>query len=301
MDEKTLTELLSERWSRLSAELSGSATPPTVAALTLRLLGDREWRSAQPPWKEDVLRGMEQLLEAQVDEASRASTPSAPAEATTPEPKISLYTAAASVIGSIAGAAIGAAVAGDTADKEGNGSAGAAVGATIGAALLGAAAHFIDKKLNNQGSSSSTAVAALPAAAATADELLNGVQAECQRIDGLVAQVRTIMDLATSEEAERHHDATLEKDYQLLVNSLQELVGYEATTANSVADYSEQIAARIQAVSGSLGNYGLQFVNYDGSNDALFECVKGTTSGPKMVWPALCKGGQAVVKGRLFV
>ena len=132
-----------------------------------------------------------------------------------------------------------------------------------------------------------------------ADKYLNIVQNICASIDSLIATYRSQIKrvVAKYESAEK---PTIEKDYKILLEEIQSLIGFERT--HELEDKNiKKIKDRIEDIAESLENYNIEVVDYDGSNDLLFEMVPSTTAEDnKMVFPAFIRKGVVILRGKVF-
>lgn len=123
----------------------------------------------------------------------------------------------------------------------------------------------------------------------------------CDSVDNLIstfrAQVNRVID-----KYETMEKPTIEKDYRFLLESIQSLIGYKRTHSPEEEKYTKKIQSRIEDVAECLDNYNLEFVDYDGENEFLFDMVSSPeTKEKKMVYPAIVKEGVTVIKGKVFV
>jgi len=123
----------------------------------------------------------------------------------------------------------------------------------------------------------------------------------CHSVDSLIESFRTQINRVVKQYEDREKP-TLERDYNTLLETIQSLVGFERTRKDSDARYIEKINDRIEELAESLDNYDLEVVNYDGTNDVLFDKIPSAkTTETRMVTPAIVKDNTAVIKGKLFV
>lgn len=329
MDEKTLTELLSERRPAIEASLreKPANAQHNALSITLDLLSDRSWRETLPPWQEAVIGEAEAMLRLSSEQLglTSASQRSKPVEGNASSILLGL--------GSVIGAAIGVLVSTDnnSGSTDKNPPADAGSSSTPGAAASTPTADKEEKTTEGgvkptQGTPSRTQVVMGAAAGAAAGIALaegaiklantfpdsDGKEAAitahlreaeslCATIDNLVAATAKSMERASAEEADRHRATSLEGDYTLMMQAMQELLGYNLAVNTSAAAEAEDLSQRVKNLANSLGNYGLQFVNYDGSNDHLFDLLPSQDGTTHMVWPALCRGDKALLRGRVFI
>lgn len=123
----------------------------------------------------------------------------------------------------------------------------------------------------------------------------------CDSIDNLIAtfraQVSRVIDKYESMEK-----PTIEREYSFLLESIQSLIGYKRTHSTEEDKYVNKLQGRIEDMAECLENYNLEIVDFNGENDYLFEFVDSPgTKERKMVYPAITKGGNAVLKGKVFM
>lgn len=123
----------------------------------------------------------------------------------------------------------------------------------------------------------------------------------CGSIDSLIetfrSQIKRVID-----KYESLPKPTIESDYRFLLESIQSLLGYERVHDTTEDKYVKKLQTRIEDLAENLENYNLAVENYNGSNAQKFEQVPSTeTSTPRMVYPAITKNGQVVLKGKIFI
>ena len=123
----------------------------------------------------------------------------------------------------------------------------------------------------------------------------------CDSVDNLISTFRTQVNRVI-DKYETMEKPTIEKDYRLLLESIQSLIGYKRTHSPEEEKYTKKIQGRIEDVADCLDNYNLEFVDYNGENESLFDMVSSPeTKEKKMVYPAIIKEGITVIKGKVFV
>ena len=123
----------------------------------------------------------------------------------------------------------------------------------------------------------------------------------CDSVDNLISTFRTQVNRVI-DKYESMEKPTLEKDYRFLLESIQSLIGYKRTHLPEEEKYTKKIQSRIEDIAECLDNYNLEFVDYDGENESLFDMVSSPeTKDKKMVYPAIVKEGITVIKGKVFV
>ena len=131
------------------------------------------------------------------------------------------------------------------------------------------------------------------------DSYLNIVKEICVSIDALIdtyrAQINRVINKYESQDK-----PVLEKDYKILLEGIQSLVGYERAHELDGKNILK-LKERIEDVAESLENYNLDVVDYDGNNENLFDVVTNSKiTGIQMVYPAIVKEGRVVLNGKIF-
>lgn len=129
---------------------------------------------------------------------------------------------------------------------------------------------------------------------------LNIIQQTCDSIDSLISTFRNQIQKVVNK-YESQEKPTLERDYSLLLESIQSLLGVA---------YSQQpddrrltkMDERIEQVVDSLGSYGLEVVSFSEDKMSWFEQMESTkVDTPTMIYPAIIKNGILVKRGKVFV
>lgn len=130
---------------------------------------------------------------------------------------------------------------------------------------------------------------------------LNIIQQTCDSIDSLISTFRNQIQKVVNK-YESQEKPTLEKEYGLLLESIQSLLG---AACKDLPDEKRlaKIDGHIEALAESLENYGLEVIQFSEDNIALFEQMESLKmlDAPVMVCPAICKNGVLVKKGKVFV
>lgn len=201
---------------------------------------------------------------------------------------------------------IGAAGIGSAAGAVALGTWGAVIGAIAGTAVV---LYFASQQKEKHNAKTTIAKTQTPpkgtsdivkAEAIEVDAFLNIVDSICSSVDSLIgtfrAQINRVVDKYESMDK-----PTIEKEYRFLLEGIQSLVGYERTKKEE-EKYIKKLQTRIEDIAETLENYDLLVVDYDGTNDYLFEKVESAeTTAVKMVYPAIIKSNQAVLKGKVFI
>lgn len=133
------------------------------------------------------------------------------------------------------------------------------------------------------------------------DAFCSVISGICDSVDNLINTFRSQMNRVVNK-YESQEKPTIEKDYRFLLESIQTLLGFKRTHNESEEKYIKKLQGRIEDLAESLENFDLTVVDYDGTNEIYFEMIASTeTTEKKMVYPAIIKNGQAVLKGKLFI
>ena len=129
---------------------------------------------------------------------------------------------------------------------------------------------------------------------------LNIIKQTCESIDSLINTFRSQIQKVVNK-YESQDKPTLEREYGLLLESIQSLLG----VAYSNTDYEKRLAKideRLEQLVESLENYGLDVVKYKEENSLWFESLTSTkVLEPTMICPAIVKNGEVIKKGKVFV
>ena len=131
------------------------------------------------------------------------------------------------------------------------------------------------------------------------DKYLWLVGSICDSVDSLIltfrAQINRVVDKYENQEK-----PVLEKEYGVLLDSIQSLIG----ASYQVIDerWLKRIKSRIEELSESLENYGLEIVCYDESKKGFFDVIiSENVSEATMSLPAIVKEGVAVRRGKALI
>lgn len=121
----------------------------------------------------------------------------------------------------------------------------------------------------------------------------------CNSIDSLIETFRVQIS-RVADKYESKEKPTLEKDYGILLDCIQSLLG----VCYQPADEKKQkrIDSRIEQLAESLENYDLEVVKYDENHRDYFqETSSDTVNEATMVLPAILKHGKVVRTGRVLI
>lgn len=133
------------------------------------------------------------------------------------------------------------------------------------------------------------------------EKFIRIVAGVCESIDNLIetfrAQINRVID-----KYEQRPKPTLETNFKSILEGIQSLIGYKLTHDASEEKYVVKLQQRIEDLTELLDNYDLEIVEYKGDNVNLFEEISSPTAQhPKMVVPAIVKGGNVVLRGKVFI
>ena len=133
-----------------------------------------------------------------------------------------------------------------------------------------------------------------------ADRFIMVVSGICASIDNLIATFRAQIN-AVVNKYESKEVPTLDKDYRMLLESVQSLVGYSRMHGDD-EKFAHKVQVRINDLAETLENYQLEVVDYSEQTAMWFETVLSPNAiQAKMVYPAIVKKGQVVLMGKVFV
>lgn len=194
---------------------------------------------------------------------------------------------------------------------------GTAIGSTAGALLFGtwgavfgaiAGTAIVLYYASNQSSVSdnkekqSTEKPLLPTSTAIDVKLFtNIVRNICESVDSIIETFRAQINRVVHK-YENQEKPTLEREFRFLLEGIQSLLGYERTHSADDEKYVKKLQIRIEDIAELLENYNLSVENYSEECEHWFEkVVSPETKETRMVYPAIVKDGQAVLKGKVFV
>ena len=129
----------------------------------------------------------------------------------------------------------------------------------------------------------------------------NIVRNICESVDSIIETFRAQINRVVHK-YENQEKPTLEREYRFLLEGIQSLLGYERTHSANDEKYVKKLQIRIEDIAELLENYNLSVENYSEECEHWFEkVVSPETKETRMVYPAIVKDGQAVLKGKVFV
>ena len=175
-------------------------------------------------------------------------------------------------------------------------------GAVFGAIAGTAVAVYLASK-NEQSSESNLKVqfqGDQPLSGIEVDSLIVILSKVCESVDNMMATFRAQINRVVSK-YENQEKTSIEKDYRALLENIQSLVGYSRTHSDD-DKFNRKIQERIEDLVDMLDTYNLSFVDYSEGKESWFEKVSSpNTNQPKMVYPAIVKAEEVVIKGKIFV
>ena len=123
----------------------------------------------------------------------------------------------------------------------------------------------------------------------------------CESVDNLISTFRAQVNRVV-QKYESQDKPTLDKEYRLLLESIQSLVGYKRNHDSTEEKYTKKMQDRIEDLAESLDNYDITLVNYSEDNSSWFEKVPSpNTTELKEVLPAIIKGKDLIIPGKVFI
>lgn len=180
---------------------------------------------------------------------------------------------------------------------------GGIIGALAGAALYlykdtQKQQEYADNQCIKENTSSKTIT--VPMTMIDTNLLVSILEKICINIDNLIATYRAQIRRVVSK-YESQEKPTLEKNYRILLEGIQTLIGY-SRAHGSEDKFSRKIQERIEDISELLENYNLTVENYTPEHGHWFDLVNSpNTDTLKMAFPAIVKEGNAVIKGKVFI
>lgn len=132
------------------------------------------------------------------------------------------------------------------------------------------------------------------------DEFVSIIRNICEKIDNLIntfrAQIKQVKNYYENQEK-----ISLEKDYKLLLGSIQSMLGmYYSDESNE--KYWSKLKERVEDVGEILENYGIKVVMYSSEVKGFFDVVyREKIDNTNMLYPAFVKDGIAVMKGKVVL
>lgn len=312
---KTLKELFESRRQELAERLNGLSLPndaekiqKTVTNYLNELFdSDGEFRQSLTQSEDYILQAAMSLLTAQrsmIGEFSISQKPDIkPEDSQEPQNRVvhSLeeyggtlqkdkypYVLGGTAVGGAAGALI-------------LGTWGAVFGAIAGTAMV---LYYASTQQQNKSQKQDVPITALPKANAIVQKInveafVNIVENICDSVDSLILTFRTQINRVV-EKYENQEKPVLEKEYGVLLDAIQSLLGASFQTTDDKRQ--KRIDSRIEDLEESLENYNLEVVKYSEEAKNYFdETDSDKVNETTMVLPAIVKQGVIVKKGKVFI
>lgn len=180
---------------------------------------------------------------------------------------------------------------------------GAVFGAIAGTAI---ALYLSQKKIQPSPSRNSDALVAAPKVTITdtpvdVTALLTVIAQICDSLDNLIATFRAQIQRVVNK-YESQDKPTIERDFRVLLEGIQSLIGYKRGHSPEDEKYLSKIQTRVEDLAELLDNYNLEAVDYTPDHSDWFEAVESkNATDTKMVTPAIVKDGVLVLKGKIFI
>ena len=122
----------------------------------------------------------------------------------------------------------------------------------------------------------------------------------CGSVDSLIQTFRVQINRVV-EKYENQEKPVLEKEYGVLLDSIQALLGISYQEKDE--KWQKKVSSRIEQLAESLENYNLEVVQYDEAHKVFYEEIESdkTIDSVVTVLPAIIKEGIAIRRGKVFV
>ncbi len=122
----------------------------------------------------------------------------------------------------------------------------------------------------------------------------------CGSVDSLIQTFRVQINRVV-EKYENQEKPVLEKEYGVLLDSVQSLLG--ASYQEKDEKWQKKICNRIEQLAESLENYNMEVVMYDEANKQYYEEIESdkVIDSAVVALPAIVKQGVVVRKGKVFI
>lgn len=309
MDTKqTLKELFESRKEDLVQELSGLTLPKDATLVQSTVVNylnelfdsDGEFRQNLTQSEDYILQAAMSLLNAQQAMASEfveASKFIADKSMNNTEKANNTNVSSSGLKKEMFPHAIGATTIGGAVGGLVLGTWGALFGSIAGTALILYYASQKEQPQKKEAVSSKTAE--VPAKKMDVERFTSILSNICESVDSLIQTFRVQINRVV-EKYENQEKPVLEKEYGVLLDSIQTLlgIGYQENDEK----WQKKVCSRIEQLAESLENYGLDVVAYSDETKHYFdETVSENVNQTTMVVPAIVKQGYAVRKGKVFV
>lgn len=308
MEKLSLKALFESNQEKLAEKLSQYVLPKDAVNVqnTVQMYlndlfdGDGEFRQNLTTSEDYILQAAMSLLNAQQAMVSEFSTTTTMSSATAPDSKVNERENAKMVgLGkelfphTLGATAIGGAVGGLVL-----GTWGAVFGSIAGTALV---LYYATTQQDKPAQKVSQAMkpAEIQGQKLNVKKFISIISNICGSIDTLIATFRSQIGLVV-EKYESQEKPVFEKEYGLLLDSIQSLLGAYYQPVDEKRQ--KRIDCRIDQLAESLENYNLEVVKYNDNNKQFFEdTISERVVQPTMILPAIIKNGQEIRKGKIWI
>ncbi|MDE6336189.1 MAG: hypothetical protein K2L34_06430 [Muribaculaceae bacterium] len=131
--------------------------------------------------------------------------------------------------------------------------------------------------------------------------LLNVIGQVCESLDNLIATFRAQIQRVINK-YESQEKPTIERDYRVLLEGIQSLLGYKRGHSETDEKYLSKLQNRIEDLADLLDNYDLEAVDYTSDKAHWFDAIESEKASEiKLVTPAIVKEGNLIIKGKIFI
>lgn len=311
-NKRTLCELFESNKATLQQELAGMTLPKdlvkvqdTVATYLEKVFdSEGEFRQNLTQSEDYILEAAISLLNAQqkisvalTKEVGNSAAPKLlrPSATTQESPQATSRTSPLNSNYTLAGAA-GGAIAG----KLLLGGWGAVFGAIAGVAVSVYLSNKTQVQIKPQ-VAPRTLVEDNPNKPIDVDCFLGIIRDVCESVDNLIGTFRAQVNRVV-QKYESQDKPSLDKQYRLLLENIQSLVGYERNHDVTEEKYVKKILERIEDLAESLDNYDITLENYSEETALWFDKVASPNATElKEVFPAVVKKGTLIIPGKVFI
>lgn len=123
----------------------------------------------------------------------------------------------------------------------------------------------------------------------------------CESVDNLIGTFRAQVNRVV-QKYESQEKPSLDKEYRILLENIQSLVGYERNHDATEEKYIKKVQERIEDLAELLDNYDITLENYSDEKASWFDKVASPNATElKEVFPAVVKKGTLIIPGRVFI
>lgn len=133
------------------------------------------------------------------------------------------------------------------------------------------------------------------------EALLSVIGQICCSLDNLIETFRAQI-LRVVNKYESQEKPTIEREYRVLLEGIQALIGYKRGHSVEEDKYISKLQTRVEDLAELLDNYGLVAVDFTPEHADWFETIESKNATQiKLVNPAIVKGNALVLKGKIFI